>query len=130
MISTVPVKVHSRRLGEYMHANGGSTSFMTDERDVCSIAIERGNVVVHVLHGQTLIVQAKIAWRRLGLGAEKAERSETIVYGDNNDAALSKYEAVVELRRSTAEATAVDEDHDGIANVQSVGSLYFRLYKD
>ena len=97
---------------------------MTNKRNICSIAIERGNILVDKLHSKTLVMQTEITRRRFGLGAEEAERSKTIVNRNHDDTSLSEYKPVIELRRSATESTAVDEYHHWVANIQTISSLY------
>jgi hypothetical protein len=107
-----------------MHCNRSGTSFMANKRNICSIAIERGNILVNELHSKTLVMQTEITRRRLGLGAEETEWSKTIVNRNHDDTSLSQNESIIELRRSAAEATTVDEYHHWVANIQTISSLY------
>ncbi len=66
------VEVEPRRLRENVHGNASRACLVTNQGDVGAIAIEILDVLVNKLHGQALIVQAKVAWSALALGAHKS----------------------------------------------------------
>ena len=54
-----------------MHANARRTRLVTHERDVATVAVEVGYVLVDELHGHALVVQAEVARRAFAFSAQK-----------------------------------------------------------
>lgn len=99
-----------------------------EQGDVVRIAPEGRDVVVHPMQRRDLVHQAVIAgatFRQRGM-SEPAERAETIIHGDHDEAGLRELCTVEQriVRGAADEAAVMDEDHHRQRAVDAEGTEY------
>lgn len=71
---------------------------LTKDGNRTGISTERFNVIVHPAKGRQLIVQAPITGRLLIARTEKAQSTETVIEGDQNDIPVEQLLGAVQGR--------------------------------